>query len=88
MPNTIRYSVSEEVKYYFNFYDNYFLSSKVGFVGLLGDPQPTFLVGQSIVVDQTSATPTNPSYDTSTTITDIIYSNVYGVDWRANRFKN
>lgn len=78
MPNTIRYSVSEEVRYYFNFYDNYFLSSKVGFVGFLGDPQPTFLVGQSIVVDQTSATPTNPSYDTSTTVTDIIYSNVYG----------
>jgi hypothetical protein len=78
MPNTIRYSVPVESTYYFNFYDNYFFSPKVGFVGFLGDPQPTFLVGQSIVVDQTSATPTNPSYDTSTTVTDIIYSNVYG----------
>ena len=82
MPNTIRYSIAEEIRYYFNFYDNYFLSSKVGFVGLLGDSKPPFLVGQSIVVDQTSSTPTNPSYDGLTTVTDIIYSNVYGDGFR------
>jgi hypothetical protein len=78
MPNTIRYSVPDESKYYFNFYDNHFLSSKVGFVGFLGDPQPNFSIGQSIVVDQTSTTPTNPSYDTTTVVADIVQSNIYG----------
>jgi hypothetical protein len=78
MPNTIRYSASAE--YIFYFYDNYFLfgTSKVGFVSTLTASQPLLSVGQSIIVDQTSDTPTNPSYDGLTTITGITHSNVYG----------
>lgn len=68
------YSVafSEEYRYFFNFFDNLFLAGgKVGFLGLLNGAQPLFTIGQQIVVEQTSPTPTNPSYNGLTTITDI-----------------
>ena len=80
---TYSVSFSEEYRYYFAFYDNFFLSGgKVGFVSPLAASQPLLSVGQSIVVDQTSNTPTNPSYDGVATITGITYSSAYGGGFR------
>jgi len=76
---TYSVSFSEEFRYFFNFFDNTFVAGgKVAFVGFLGGAQPLFSVGNSIVVDQTAANPTNPQYDGLAIITGITQSNILG----------
>lgn len=80
---TYSVALSEEFRYYFNFFDNTFLpAGRVGFIGFAGGEQPPFDVGNSIVIEQTLASPTNPSYNGLTTIIGITYSNAYTVDFR------
>ena len=68
------YSVNfkEEYRYFFEFIDNVFVSGGfVGFIGVVNGPQPVFSIGDQIVIEQSSATPTNPQYNGLAVITDI-----------------
>jgi hypothetical protein len=75
------YSVNfkEEYRYFFNFVDNSFVAGGfVGFYGIPNGPQPVFVIGDEIVIEQTSPTPTNPQYNGLATITNISQITVGG----------
>jgi len=75
------YSVNfkEEYRYFFNFVDNVFVSGGfVGFYGPVSGAQPVFVIGDQIVIEQTSPTPTNPQYNGLATVTNISQITISG----------
>ena len=76
------YSVNfkEEYRYFFNFFDNVFITGGfVGFAGFSGGSQPIFVVGDQIVIEQTSLTPTNPQYNGLATVTNVTQMTIGGI---------
>jgi hypothetical protein len=76
------YSVEfkEEYRYFFNFFDNVFITGGfVGFASFSGAAQPIFVVGDQIVIEQTSLNPVNPQYNGLATVTSVIQMTIGGV---------